>query len=156
MSFKNTCSRPRSSIKRKLPPEVKRRIAGMSVVGKDVMKQTLLVADAVHATLTDGAVSAASLDFDTSADAPALQVAAFKPQRRKQNQTSASRGARSGPSTGRQTGQQAPADRGNPHPDGPPASACNLHWKYGKSAFRCRKLETCPWAHYVPAKQNNQ
>ena len=86
--------------------------------------------------------------LDTSADTPALQVAAAARGQPYRGGRSRGRGA---PSRGRgQTGQQrAPGDRGNPHPDGPPPSACNTHYKYGRGAFKCRKPDSCPWASYA-------
>ena len=125
------------------------------------MKAILSVADSVHATLKSaGSVAAVTravpravthdptvyydTDFDTSADAPALQIAAagrgqgrYAP-RKPPPRTGA---ARSG-------GQAKPQGReGEPHPDGPPPNACNTHYKYGKAAFTCRKKDSCPWAH---------
>ena len=126
--------------RRRLPPEVRQRIAGMSIVGKDKMKDTCGIADSAHANMKVPVIAAAAynpaLGLDTSADAPALQqvAAATKkyPPRKKQQ---------SGGHATSKTG------RGEPHSDNPPASACNTHWKYGRSAFICRKKDTCPWAH---------
>ena len=134
----------------KLPFEVRQQVAGMSLEGETAMKATLDKADSVWLSLQRrnpapahapaAPIAAAQYDFDTSADEPALQVAAVG---RGRGQTS--RGRRGQP--GSRPNQPRKADRGNPHPDGPPAAACNTHWKYGRSAFTCRKKETCPWAH---------
>ena len=121
--------------RKKLPQEVRQQVAGMSLVGKDNMKATLNKADSVYATLKRGAAVAA-VDFDTSADEPALQVAAFKGKAA--NKKFQPRKAVAG-------GQAK--DRGKPHEEGTPSTVCNTHWKYGRSAFTCRKKDTCPWAH---------
>ena len=146
----------------KLPTEVRKQVAGKSIIGKDNMKATLNVADAVHATLQNVAVSAlqpVGAGLDDSADLPALQQAAVsavqrRPPPRRQNRGG---GARGGGASGAAAAgaRPPPPSRGNPHPDGPPATACNLHWKYGRCAFDCRKRETCPWAHLAPKKNQN-
>ena len=131
----------------KLPTEVKQRVAGQSLVGKDAMKNTLKTADAVHTTNGRAAVAAASL-LDTSADAPALQQVAAVNRRnpgRKNNATSRQGNSNAG----------GKSDRGNPHPDGPPPNSCNLHYKYGRNAYKCRKPDTCPWAHICAPKPTN-
>ena len=149
--------------RRRLPPDVKSRIAGCSIVGKVAMKATMQTADAVFATLqsrtpTVAAVTPASGNYgaaaynpalDASADAPALQIAAYGNSRGQPQRRGGGRGRP--PQSNRPQGQ----GRGNPHPDGPPPTACNLHWKYGRGAFKCRKEETCPWAHYAPKKPTN-
>ena len=35
--------------------------------------------------------------------------------------------------------------RGERHADGPPESACNQHWNWGRQAFFCGRKSTCPW-----------
>ena len=135
--------------RKKLPTEVQQRIAGRSMQGKDALRDIMQTADAVHATLA-GATPVAALTaaatynpaLDDSADAPALQVAAVgrysRPPPRKNYPPTRT------PATG------GKPDRGNPHPDGPPPNACNLHWKYGKAALKCRKEDKCPWAKFAP------
>ena len=127
-----------------LPSQVRAQVANMSLVGTVAQQHTLDTADKVFATLSAGArnavnVAAAKLaDLDTSADAPALQqvAAASRPPPKK-----------------KPAGKPQPKPgRGNPHPDGPPPQACNTHWKYGKSAFKCRKPGSCPWEHYSNPK----
>ena len=135
---------------KKLPFEVRQAVAGMSLEGEATLKDTLRKADAAYATLQSRGTSAApahaplaAVDFDTSADAPALQ------------QVAAVRGRYPPKRGGGQRKGQAQAgarDRGEPHPDNPPSTACNTHWKYGLKAFTCRKEETCPWASKVPPK----
>ena len=143
--------------RRKLPTEVRKQIAGMSIVGKDIMRSTLTTADAVFTTgQAIAAVSAAALD--TSADAPALQqpqVAAYGRRNQNQNKRPATSNA-SG--NGRQNSNRPKLtmrETTDPHPDGPPPGACNTHYKYGKQAFKCRKPETCPWRNLPACKNNN-
>ena len=140
--------------RKKLPSEVQRQVASLSLQGEASMKATLNVADSVYMTLQQrgaGArVAAVAVHdpyaFDTSADEPALQVAAVATGRNGRF------GQKKPPSrSGGQAGQ-APA-KGAPHPDGPPPGACNTHYKYGKAAFTCRKKDTCPWASLCPTKK---
>ena len=42
--------------------------------------------------------------------------------------------------------------RGPRHADNPPSSSCNLHWKFGKGAWRCGDRHTCPWRDYESPK----
>ena len=46
---------------------------------------------------------------------------------------------------------QKQRDRGHPHPDGPPEIACYLHWRFGRSAYTCKKKSSCPWKNYTTA-----
>ena len=85
-------------------------------------------ADDVYASQVEArATAAVSLDETL----PALQVAAFHKKK---------------------TDKADPKDRGTPHPDGPPDSACYLHWRFGKSAFTCKKKSTCPWKNFTKPK----
>ena len=83
--------------RKRLPSDIRKAVAGMSLKGTANMKDTLQKADAVWATLQTGSHAAAPVaavtpaDLDTSADAPALQVAAmggsrarFPPRRQQQ------------------------------------------------------------------------
>ena len=135
--------------RKKLPLEVRQRIAGQSIVGKDAMKATLQSADAVFATLQAGpGASLAAIDLNDSADQPALQqVAAIRGHYRGRARSSYRGAGRGQPGSTR-----PPADRGDPHPDGPPTTACNLHWRYGRGAFKCRKPDSCPWRNYRAPK----
>ena len=147
--------------RKKLPTEVRQRIAGCSLVGKDSMKPLLQTEDAVYETLKGPTIAVSAVApynpaLDALADQPALQqpVAAYRghqPQRgtgRKRGQSN-NRGARAAGASGGRQNQQKSKDRGTPHPDGPPSTACNLHWKYGRSAFKCWKPDTCPWANLI-------
>ena len=128
-----------------LPTALRVQMASRKLVGADNMKDTLDTADSVYATMTRPGVPAlpvaAVANLDTSADEPALQQVAAVQNRRNQpkKKPATSSGA-------------AARDRGDPHPDGPPPNACNLHWKYGRGAYTCRKKDTCPWAHYKAPK----
>ena len=116
----------------KLPPQVRLQVASLKLDDGN-FTQHLQKADDAFASIKGAEV--AGLDFDTSADAPALQVAAFKPKPKKKSDKPA---------------------RDKPHADGPPPEACNTHWKYGKAAFKCRKPEVCPWAKYCENKNNKK
>ena len=129
----------------KLPTEVKRSIAGKSIIGEANMKDTCNTADSVHATLRSTAVSAAAaynpaLGLDTSADAPALQQVAATAGGKKFNSRQKAKTGSGGQNTNKPS-------RGEPHSDNPPQACCNAHWKYGRQAFKCRKPDSCPWAN---------
>ena len=49
-------------------------------------------------------------------------------------------------------GQQGDRDRGPRHADQPPSQSCNLHWKFGKGAWKCGDRHTCPWRDYESPK----
>ena len=44
--------------------------------------------------------------------------------------------------------------RGKRHSDGPPPSACNMHWKWGKNAHYCSAKTSCPWVNDVKPPQD--
>ena len=127
-------------------------MASLSLVGAQVQKDTLNVADSVYMTLgarPSNLNPVSAVDFDTSADEPALQIAAAGPsgKGRQQPRKPPPRG-----NGGLAQGQGKPPPKGNPHPDGPPPGACNTHYKYGRSAFKCRKPDSCPWASLATQK----
>ena len=123
--------------KKQLPAVVRAAVAGMDLAAN--MEDVLRKADDVFASqgaraAPVAAVAAVNLDETL----PALQSAAVsavssakKPQKK---------------------------DRGHPHPDGPPETACYLHWRFGRSAYACKKKSSCPWKNYIkprPAKDNS-
>merc|ERR1711951_299615 len=113
------------------------------------MKDAMDKADSVYATLQRGGrVAAVSADLDTSADAPALQIAAAGRQRF---------GQRKPASGGQARATATPLDRNveKPHPDNPPPGVCNTHYRYGRGAYVCRKKETCPWRNLPTGKKTN-
>ena len=150
-----------------LPPEVKAQVAGMPLKKKTEFEAAIKKADevfqavkvnqpvsavAVKKPATAGAKSKKPVDLDTSADAPALdqmahladQIAAFnKNYQKSKNSGGASRGAQQkrGPAGKPQARGRAP----KPHPDGPPEEACDIHWRFGRSAYYCLSPSTCPW-----------
>ena len=142
--------------KRKLPQVVRASIAGKSLTGEVNQRDVLKLADDVFAAAalpSDYVVAApvqahptevaavAAADLDTSADLPALQIAAAAYTR--------ARAQRAGQSA---TAQQKPKNRGKPHPDGPPENTCYLHWKHGKSAYKCQRPGSCPWKEFTIPK----
>ena len=123
-----------------------------------------VAAVAVTSAVGDAAAAlqaALPADLDTSADAPAfsavnqlaVQLAAFnkhfgkKPQAQQQRPPPPRRGQ------GQDTRQQT--RRGPPHPDGPSATCCNNHWKYGRNAFTCADKARCPWKN-LPRNRHNR
>ena len=120
----------------KLPAQVRAQLASIKLDDGNFFDH-LKNADAIHASYKGGD-PIASIDLDTSADQPALQAAAFKATDKKKKVQAKSKSGREGV---------------KPHPDGPPPDACNTHYKYGKSAFKCRKPDSCPWASYAPTKK---
>ena len=121
--------------KKQLPAVVRAAVAGMDLAAD--MDTVLRKADDVFASQTTSAavsaVAAVAVNLDETL--PALQAAAItsakKPKQR---------------------------DRGHPHPDGPPETACYLHWKFGRSAYTCKKKGSCPWRDFTkprPPKNNS-
>ena len=43
-------------------------------------------------------------------------------------------------------------DRGPRHPDNPPSSCCDIHYKFGKKAWFCADRHSCPWRDYESPK----
>ena len=69
------------------------------------------------------------------------------------------RGQQSGSSRGggSNRGGGAQGSRGPRHADLPPQSSCNLHWKFGKAAWRCGDRHNCPWRDYEsPRPRHNR
>ena len=165
--------------KKLLPAHVRAQIAGMDM--KTQFDLMIKKADDTYNAIKAEAGAAAqpvalitpgkpqvTADFDTSADAPALdqmshladQIAAFNKSYKKAQNSSKGRGGggrgaqqKRGGSNGSSRGlagkPQPKQNKGNPHPDGPPDNACHIHWQYGRSAFRCAKPDQCPWANYT-------
>ena len=78
--------------------------------------------------------------MDLDETQPALQVAAAVYRK---------------PKTGAGKPNPKVKDRGDPHPDGPPETACYAHWRFGKSAYFCKKKSTCPWRDFSSKSKNN-
>ena len=119
--------------KRQLPPLVRAAIAGMDMAGD--LEGVLKKADDTYREGAAKGASVAAANLDETL--PALQqpvqqpVAAVKQKTKKQFDTS---------------------NRGTPHPDGPPETACYLHWRFGKSAYTCKNKKKCPWKNYLAPK----
>ena len=122
--------------KRQLPADVRAAVAGMDLAGDmdNVLKKADDVFNATSRQSHVAAVAVSTPDLDETQ--PALQVAAFKK-----------------PQKGQQ--QQQQKHKGAPHPDGPPEGSCYNHWRFGKSAFSCKRKATCPWKQFVKPKPNN-
>ena len=60
-----------------------------------------------------------------------------------------SSGSKPTPAARASTGSgQKSKERGDPHPDGPPTTACSTHWQFGKNAYYCKKPWCCPWVNF--------
>ena len=44
---------------------------------------------------------------------------------------------------------------GQPHPDGPPETACPVHWQWGRSAYYCAGRAYCLWKDNISPRPNN-
>ena len=148
--------------RRKLPQQVRTRIAGQSLrQNYDVVLQ---LADDVYASL-DAPATARVAATQEAAPAPAGndEIAAYgrggqgRGQRGRSRGRSRGRGGRGGYQSG---GQQQQQQRGgatrstgrNPnerHPDGPPENSCKIHWLWGRQAYFCADKENCPWKNFV-------
>lgn len=119
--------------KKQLTPPVRAAVAGMDMA-KD-LDAVLRKADDVHASQAVQQFPVAAVtDVNLDETLPALQAAAITTRR-------------SGAG-----GQKPKKNRGDPHPDGPPETACYLHWRYGRSAYTCKKKSSCPWKSFTKPK----
>ena len=150
-----------------LHPTVRAAVAGLDlktqfdqVVEKaDQVQDTIKTAPAVAATTATGTrpkTTQKPADLDTSADAPALdqnptlveQVAALNKQVKALKKPFKGKGGRGAQQNrGGAAGRPQPRRGTNPHPDGPPDNACDIHWRFGRSAFYCLAPSQCPWSH---------
>ena len=113
--------------KKQLPAVVRAAVAGRNLATD--MDEILRKADDVYASQQFGASAAVSaVNLDQTL--PALQAASVTTKKKTKNK---------------------------PHPDGPPPGSCFLHWKFGKSAYTCKKKESCLWRDFTkprPKKDN--
>ena len=151
------CHKTVSGLWRKqLPPAVKAAVASAKLNGSD-LEQTLRIADDVfnatqqsHPGLPVASIPSPSADLDTTQPALQHDVAAVRARgtgqtsrtSRPQNQRSGQNGA----------GAKPRKNHGPRHSDNPPEDCCNLHWKYGKGAYKCLSANTCPWQHIIAPK----
>ena len=61
------------------------------------------------------------------------------------NQNGGSGSGQSGGGSGSGGGAR---DRGPRHSDNPPSQACDVHWRFGKSAWHCADRHGCPWRDF--------
>ena len=164
--------------KRHLPGNVRAAIASMPF-NADTFKEVTQHADAVFASNAPVTVAAvrseaavlaqppASLDETQPGLAyPVAEVAAIRGGRggRGFNRGGRNnRGGRGGASSGTQQaagnnsgGQRQTKNKGPRHPDNPPFQGCQMHWKWGKSAFFCSEPSTCPWKNIFSPKPDNK
>ena len=115
--------------KRQLPQQVKAAIAG-----EKFSDQVLKRADAVYATTGNQAAANSVAVASTEAEVEAVKA---KPKAKL---------------AGKPTGKKD--TWGPPNPDGQPETACFLYWRYGKSAYVCRKPATCSWRSFIKPKSD--
>ena len=142
--------------RKQLPPAVKAAVASSKLNGSD-LEQTLRIADDVynatqqsHPGLPVASIPSTSADLDTTQ--PALQHDVSAVRARGTGQASkASKPAnqRAGQNS---SGAKPQKNRGPRHWDNPPEECCFLHWKFGKGAYRCTSVNTCPWQHIISPK----
>ena len=159
-----------------LPPTVKAAVASMNL--QTDFDTTIKHADQVFNSLKPtvaqpvalvapskppkAKATAAAADLDTSADAPALdqmahltqEIAAFNKNFKAAKKQQQQRGGGASGGQGKRKGGAGRPQRARsetPHPDGPPENACDIHWRFGRSAYYCLTPSTCPWAMYKSA-----
>ena len=158
--------------RRQLSGRIRAGIAGVKF-SKATFNEITQLADDIHdtQTATVAAMGAHSLDETQPAiQYPVPEVAAVnrggRGGRGGRGQGRGGRGSRGGaqPSS---SGTQSSASggttrRGTKHPDLPPGewTGCNLHFRWGRSAYFCAEPSTCPWRDIFtprpPKKNKNQ
>ena len=153
--------------KRQLPVLVKTAVAGKSLA-KD-WGEVLRIADAVSTSMTPspatGNTTTAAVAVVTTTKpaegAASTDVAAVAAGRgrgrggRQQYQRGRGRG-RGATANATRANRDTTTGRGPRHPDGPPESACDMHWKWGRSAHHCSNWEQCPWKDQVSPPQDKK
>ena len=151
--------------RRKLPQQVKSRIAGMSL--KNDFETVIQLADDCFATLQPQQVSfvAAAETAESPQTAQALEVAAVgrgRGQNRGQQYNRGYSGSRGAPRGGQRGGQrgggagqhgQAGQQQGG---DTPPEDACYQHKRYGRKAYFCSDPDSCPWRYQTTPRPKKQ
>ena len=165
--------------KRHLPGNVRAAIASMPF-NADTFKEVTQHADNVFASNAPVTVAAVRSETAVLASPPASldetqpglaypvgEVAAIRGGRgrgRGRWQNRGGRGNRGGgnSSSGTQQsgassgGQGQQKNKGPRHPDNPPFQGCQMHWKWGKSAFFCSEPSSCPWKNIFSPKPENK
>ena len=140
--------------RRRLPDPVQQAIAGMPMGGGN-LETVLQRADDVYATLgisnspQVGANAAAAQDPQLAAFGKGSQNKQQKQngpgQKKNQNQG----GQKQNQNQNKNQNNTTKPRRGKRHEDGPPDTACDRHWKYGKNCWYCVKPLKCPWKDYI-------
>ena len=158
--------------KRHLSTTVRAGIAHLKF-NKETFAQVVQLADDIHAdanpsanlkTYPVAAVQADNLDETQPAIPYASQeVAAIRGSSgRGSGRGGGGRGNRGNRGGGRGRGggggqgQGRGGRRGTRHPDGPPDSACSMHFRWGKSSHFCTDPLNCPWKDFIAPKDKNQ
>ena len=126
--------------KKLLPPQVRAAVAGQDLAGDfdDIVQH----ADDVFLSMKSDvkAVSAVS-DLDTTLPALQHDVAAFKKQQKKTNKK------------GHKPDYKG--DKSDKKESAPP-NACSNHKKWGKKAFYCSDVDSCPWEAFTAPPQDKK
>ena len=136
--------------KKQLPEPVLQAIAGMPFDHAN-LKAVLDRADAVYLTLPGSKKSSQLAGIKKGAAAEIAGVGRGRGNS-KGNRGRGNANAGGTRSVGRGQGQSNSTtnqNRGPKHADGPPDTACFQHYKYGKSAYYCRRPKKCPWVSYI-------
>ena len=143
------------------------------VLNKENFEAAIELADKIFTSTTNPSVASVSAvrAQTQSADEtlPAIpyaqqEVAAIRGSGRGRGRGRRGRGGRSnrggagaGGATGTQTASQ-PRHKGTKHPDLPNGEwrGCQMHFRWGKSAFFCSEPSSCPWKDiYIPKPAKN-
>ena len=132
------------NVAKQLPPAVKAKVAGRMLSKKEDYESAMKDADDVHLTLGGSATAVAAVEENVDVDAatrgkPFRGCGRGNRRFRGNHRGYRGRGAQSHPPAAGAT------SRGERHPDGPPESACNQHYRWGRGAFFCSQRDSCPW-----------
>ena len=145
------CSKVVSSLWRDmLPKEVRTHVSDMGLKDPEDFKKTLDAADKAYSALKGPNAKVSALTKSVTAGEVAAVRGGGSRGRGRGAMRGQSRGTSSTARGGARRVKRVPEDKstwGDPHPDGPPPEACMQHYIYGKSAWICRKINSCPWAN---------
>ena len=150
--------------KSKLPQSVKAAIAGQSVKNNN-FDNLLKLADAVYKATKQKTTPTVAATTPTGTGAEPAEAAALQRgqgrgqsnQRGRGGGNQQNRGGGRGAGNTGGNGSQGGAGRGRSerHPDNPPKECCSQHFRFGKTAWYCKKPFTCPWRTFVQPNTNN-
>ena len=136
--------------RRSLPSAVRNAIADLDFNGT-TYEAVFEKADNVWASNSANTTVVAAL---SRADVNGPEVSAVQANRGRNNRNRGGGRGNRGGAAGGGAGQRR---RGPRHKDSPPPEACDLHWKFGKSAWTCADRHNCPWRnHESPRPKDNR